>query len=115
MEEINVYDLEDGQAESSASGESVPEKAQTLSTSQSQKLLIRPAFKLPLEEILEVLYSSRGSFHPPQSRQAFLLHLLLDQVEYSDWDHPNRIFGPPKRFSFLYPENFWGKELSAAC
>lgn len=59
VEEINVNHLEDGHAEGSGSGQSVPEEARTLATSHSQKLLICSA--LPLEEVLEVLYSSLGS------------------------------------------------------
>lgn len=54
VEELNINDLVDGQAEDSASGGSEPEDAQVLSASRSQRLLIQSltemghsAFKRP--------------------------------------------------------------------
>lgn len=47
--------------------------------------MVRSGFKLPPIEVSETSFS------------------LLDQLIYADWDHHNRVFMPPKRFSLLNP------------
>ncbi|PIO36992.1 hypothetical protein AB205_0020720 [Aquarana catesbeiana] len=55
----------------------------------------------------------KGSLKPPQTAQAFPVHNLLEKLLYAEWDHPDKRFFPPKKFSTLYPmeERFikmWG-------
>lgn len=68
---------------------------------------------LPPLKLSEVSFSSLGSLRPPQSSQAFPLHPLLEKIVYVDWDHPDGVFDPPKRFSLLYPmEEMFTKKWS---
>lgn len=121
-DEEALEELEDGQAVDSASEASEPEEQQKVSASQSQILvqeltnMVHSGLRLPPGEASEVTYSSLGSLKPQQSAQAFPLHPLLEKVMYADWDHPDRVFVPPKRFFLLYPmeEKFvknWGMPL----
>ncbi|XP_073471433.1 uncharacterized protein [Aquarana catesbeiana] len=109
-EELKAQDSVAGLTGESASEQSGQEDIQLVSASQSQGLLIQTltemvcsAFKLPLAEFTEPPWSSLGSLRHLQAAQAFPLHPLLEQAVYADWEHPDRIFVPPKRFSLLYP------------
>lgn len=64
--------------------------------------LVSSAYKLLPAEVAEAPFSSMGSLRPSQGPH-FPLHPLLEQVIYANWDHPDRYFVPPGRFSLLYP------------
>lgn len=89
-------------------------------TSQEEKVLVqiltglvRSTFKLPIPETAKESSSALGSLKPFQAAHAFPVHTLLEKLIYSEWDHPDKRFFPPRKFSTLYPmeEKFikmWG-------
>ena len=111
-------DLAEGQLEVVDSEDST--LGEPFSASQSEKLwvqslteMVRSAFKLPLSEPASSAVSSLGSLKAPQANYSFPVHPLLEGLIYKDWEHPDRYFLPPKKFSVLYPmeEQFtkkWG-------
>ena len=65
--------------------------------------LVHRAFNLPVPDLQVSTVSALGSLRAPQSSAVFPIHPLLEGVLFQEWNKPDKVFFPPKKFSVLYP------------
>ncbi|PIO30156.1 hypothetical protein AB205_0182090 [Aquarana catesbeiana] len=94
-------DQEERQTDYSSAEETTPRNLRNCWYNLTE--MVRTSFKLPLAESADSSVSSVGSLKPSQPFHVFPVHTLLEKLIYTEWDHQDKHFSPPKRFTALYP------------
>lgn len=74
-----------------------------LSTVNSLIYAVRTSLCLAASESLQLKQAPVGTKWLGKSRKTFLLHSQINFALHEDWQNPEKLFLPSKRFAALYP------------